>query len=230
MTLKLKTRTSNTLFDTCHSLTLSQVCLAPLARCSGGQCECSVSGGGYCTGGARGSSGTTRFAEQHATRLAVHCSAGRRTNTCPARVLCNPAARCVHEPISPQLTCPRTPRGTRGTRTGSIAGVLPHQQRRSRRQLRAQSGLDTRRHLRLWYGALFDTHHRVIDTHTDVHHGNGTEDIMATNQRFKDHVLFISSHCSEIYPHTGITSPAKNIVNVPLKNRATSTQFRKAFK
>lgn len=62
-----------------------------------------------------------------------------------------------------------------------------------------------------------------------MHHGNGTEDIMATNQRFKDHVLFISSHCSEIYPHTGVTS-TNNIVNVPLKNRSTSAQFRKAFK
>jgi acetoin utilization deacetylase AcuC-like enzyme len=71
---------------------------------------------------------------------------------------------------------------------------------------------------------------RVVIYDFDVHHGNGTEDIMATNQRFKDHVLFISSHCSEIYPHTGVTSPAKNIVNVPLKNRSTSAQFRKAFK
>jgi acetoin utilization deacetylase AcuC-like enzyme len=43
-------------------------------------------------------------------------------------------------------------------------------------------------------------------------------------------VLFISSHCSEIYPHTGVTSPASNIVNVPLKNRSTSAQFRKVFK
>eukprot|EP00029_Vermamoeba_vermiformis_P011872 TRINITY_DN6679_c0_g1_i1.p1 TRINITY_DN6679_c0_g1~~TRINITY_DN6679_c0_g1_i1.p1 ORF type:complete len:669 (-),score=276.33 TRINITY_DN6679_c0_g1_i1:85-2091(-) len=71
---------------------------------------------------------------------------------------------------------------------------------------------------------------RVVIYDFDVHHGNGTEDIMATNARFKDHVLFISSHCSEIYPHTGVNSPAKNILNVPLKNRSTSAQFRKAFK
>jgi hypothetical protein len=175
-----------------------------------------VSRRGYCARRSRVTDGgTIRFAEQHAARLGVHCTTRRGLGAGPSRVL--------------RRASTRAPRRALGTRAGSVAGFLSHQQRGSRGQLRAQSGLDTRRHLRLWYVPHIDTCH-ITDYATDVHHGNGTEDIMATNQRFKDHVLFISSHCSEIYPHTGVTSPAKNIVNVPLKNRSTSAQFRKAFK
>jgi hypothetical protein len=40
-----------------------------------------------------------------------------------------------------------------------------------------------------------------------VHHGNGTEDIIMTAKEFQDNILFISTHCCEIYPHSGTTSP-----------------------
>jgi hypothetical protein len=46
-----------------------------------------------------------------------------------------------------------------------------------------------------------------IRFYADVHHGNGTEDIILTSKEFRDNILFISTHCSEIYPHSGKTSP-----------------------
>ncbi len=46
----------------------------------------------------------------------------------------------------------------------------------------------------------------------DVHHGNGTEDMLANDQR----VLKASFFQHPFYPYTGADNPAKNMVNVPL--------------
>ncbi|GIL07249.1 MAG: deacetylase [Betaproteobacteria bacterium] len=53
---------------------------------------------------------------------------------------------------------------------------------------------------------------RVAVIDFDVHHGNGTEDILADDER----VLMASFFQHPFYPYTGTEHPAKNMVNVPL--------------
>ena len=53
---------------------------------------------------------------------------------------------------------------------------------------------------------------RVAVIDFDVHHGNGTEDILANDER----VLMVSFFQHPFYPYTGADNPAKNMVNVPL--------------
>jgi acetoin utilization deacetylase AcuC-like enzyme len=53
---------------------------------------------------------------------------------------------------------------------------------------------------------------RVAVIDFDVHHGNGTEDILAGDER----VLMASFFQHPFYPYTGTENPAKNMVNVPL--------------
>jgi acetoin utilization deacetylase AcuC-like enzyme len=53
---------------------------------------------------------------------------------------------------------------------------------------------------------------RVAVIDFDVHHGNGTEDILANDER----VLMASFIQHPFYPYTGADNPAKNMVNVPL--------------
>jgi acetoin utilization deacetylase AcuC-like enzyme len=53
---------------------------------------------------------------------------------------------------------------------------------------------------------------RVAIIDFDVHHGNGTEEILAGDER----VLMCSFFQHPFYPYTGTEHPAKNMVNVPL--------------
>jgi acetoin utilization deacetylase AcuC-like enzyme len=53
---------------------------------------------------------------------------------------------------------------------------------------------------------------RVAVIDFDVHHGNGTEDILANDER----VLMVSFFQHPFYPYTGTDNPARNMVNVPL--------------
>jgi acetoin utilization deacetylase AcuC-like enzyme len=53
---------------------------------------------------------------------------------------------------------------------------------------------------------------RVAVIDFDVHHGNGTEDILSDDDR----VLMASFFQHPFYPYTGTENPAKNMVNVPL--------------
>jgi acetoin utilization deacetylase AcuC-like enzyme len=53
---------------------------------------------------------------------------------------------------------------------------------------------------------------RVAVIDFDVHHGNGTEDILSGNE----HVLMASFFQHPFYPYCGTENPAKNMVNVPL--------------
>ncbi len=53
---------------------------------------------------------------------------------------------------------------------------------------------------------------RVAVIDFDVHHGNGTEDILAGNDR----VVMASFFQHPFYPYSGTENPAKNMVNVPL--------------
>lgn len=66
---------------------------------------------------------------------------------------------------------------------------------------------------------------RVAILDFDVHHGNGTEDICAGDER----VLLCSSFQHPFYPFSGSTPSGANIVNVPLPAGTGSKEFRKAI-
>ena len=53
---------------------------------------------------------------------------------------------------------------------------------------------------------------RVAIVDFDVHHGNGTEDII----RGDDRILMVSFFQHPFYPHTGFDSPDHNMVNLPV--------------
>jgi acetoin utilization deacetylase AcuC-like enzyme len=63
---------------------------------------------------------------------------------------------------------------------------------------------------------------RVAIIDWDVHHGNGTEDIFAGDDR----VLMASTFQHPFYPYSGADDPAHNMVNVPMPAGAGSQQFR----
>jgi acetoin utilization deacetylase AcuC-like enzyme len=65
---------------------------------------------------------------------------------------------------------------------------------------------------------------RVAIVDFDVHHGNGTEDIVAGDER----ILFCSTFQHPFYPHTGQDCDASNVVNVPLAAGSDGTVFRAA--
>ena len=53
---------------------------------------------------------------------------------------------------------------------------------------------------------------RVAVVDFDVHHGNGTEDILSGDDR----VLMVSFFQHPFYPHSGTENPAANMVNIPV--------------
>jgi acetoin utilization deacetylase AcuC-like enzyme len=53
---------------------------------------------------------------------------------------------------------------------------------------------------------------RVAVVDFDVHHGNGTEDILSGDDR----VLMVSFFQHPFYPHSGTENPASNMVNIPV--------------
>jgi acetoin utilization deacetylase AcuC-like enzyme len=69
---------------------------------------------------------------------------------------------------------------------------------------------------------------RVAVVDFDVHHGNGTQALFAQNPE----LFYGSTHQSPFYPGTGDTLErgiANNIVNVPLRARDSSNEFRAAW-
>ena len=69
---------------------------------------------------------------------------------------------------------------------------------------------------------------RVAVVDFDVHHGNGTEDLLEDEPR----ALFVSSHQYPLWPGTGApdeTGPHDTILNVPLAPRSGSDAFRRAY-
>lgn len=69
---------------------------------------------------------------------------------------------------------------------------------------------------------------RVAVVDFDVHHGNGTQDLLWDETR----ALFISSHQMPLYPGSGAASETGadgNIVNLPLPPEAGSKAFRNLF-
>jgi len=65
---------------------------------------------------------------------------------------------------------------------------------------------------------------RVAIVDFDVHHGNGTEDIVAGDER----ILFCSTFQHPFYPHKGGGPSAANVVNTPLAAGADGAVFRAA--
>ncbi|MDJ0833674.1 MAG: histone deacetylase family protein [Gammaproteobacteria bacterium] len=65
---------------------------------------------------------------------------------------------------------------------------------------------------------------RVAIIDFDVHHGNGTEDIVLGDPR----ILFCSSFQHPFYPGTGFDTEADNIVNIPLPRLTDGAQYREA--
>jgi acetoin utilization deacetylase AcuC-like enzyme len=63
---------------------------------------------------------------------------------------------------------------------------------------------------------------RVAVIDFDVHHGNGTEDIFAGDQR----VLMVSTFQHPFYPYSGTDNPAANMLNVPLPAGTRGDGFR----
>ena len=68
---------------------------------------------------------------------------------------------------------------------------------------------------------------RVAILDFDVHHGNGTQDLVEDDAR----ILFCSSHQSPLYPGTGAAheTGVGNVVNVPLPDGTGSDAFRAAW-
>lgn len=65
---------------------------------------------------------------------------------------------------------------------------------------------------------------RVAIVDFDVHHGNGTEDLVADRAG----VLFCSTFQYPLYPNTGVGETAHNVVNVPLPGGSGGAEFRTA--
>jgi len=75
------------------------------------------------------------------------------------------------------------------------------------------------------YHALHNYHlERVAIVDFDVHHGNGTEDIVSGDDR----ILFCSTFQHPFYPGTGAATTAQNVVNIPLPAGTGSMAFREA--
>ncbi len=69
---------------------------------------------------------------------------------------------------------------------------------------------------------------RVAVVDFDVHHGNGTQDILESDPD----MLYVSSHQSPCYPGTGSPEErgvAGNVLNLPLAPGATGVEFRRAW-
>ncbi len=75
------------------------------------------------------------------------------------------------------------------------------------------------------------SHHglsRVAIVDFDVHHGNGTQDLVEGDGR----ILFCSTHQSPLFPGTGHaheTGVSNNVVNVPLPDGTGSAKFREVM-
>lgn len=55
----------------------------------------------------------------------------------------------------------------------------------------------------------------------DVHHGNGTEDVVLD----KEDIIFVSTHQSPCYPGTGLKDEGKNCINYPIRPATDPKQY-----
>jgi acetoin utilization deacetylase AcuC-like enzyme len=69
---------------------------------------------------------------------------------------------------------------------------------------------------------------RVAIVDFDVHHGNGTQDLLWDEPR----TLFVSSHQGNFWPGSGVPSQEgahNNVLNIPLANRTTGLDMREQY-
>lgn len=66
---------------------------------------------------------------------------------------------------------------------------------------------------------------RVAIVDFDVHHGNGTEDVVAGDER----ILFCSTFQHPLYPYSGTGPTAPNVLNLPLPAGCAGEGFRKVI-
>jgi len=64
--------------------------------------------------------------------------------------------------------------------------------------------------------------HRVAIVDFDVHHGNGTEDIVAGDER----ILMVSFFQHPLYPGSGSVPKGTNMVNLPIRPYARGPEIR----
>jgi acetoin utilization deacetylase AcuC-like enzyme len=64
----------------------------------------------------------------------------------------------------------------------------------------------------------------VIDF--DVHHGNGTEEILAAIEGSRERVMMASFFQHPFYPYSGTENPRENMVNVPLPAGSNGEKVR----
>lgn len=67
---------------------------------------------------------------------------------------------------------------------------------------------------------------RVAVVDFDVHHGNGTEEILAAIKYGGERVLMTSFFQHPFYPYSGTDNPMENMVNVPLPAGSDGTKVR----
>ena len=70
--------------------------------------------------------------------------------------------------------------------------------------------------------------HKVCIFDWDVHHGNGTQNIVQSNPN----IYYVSMHQFPFYPGTGAqteTGEHNNVLNIPLPERTGSSYYRKKF-
>jgi len=67
---------------------------------------------------------------------------------------------------------------------------------------------------------------RVAVVDFDVHHGNGTEEILAAIKYGGERVLMTSFFQHPFYPYSGTDNPMENMVNVPLPAGSDGTRVR----
>lgn len=70
---------------------------------------------------------------------------------------------------------------------------------------------------------------RVAILDFDVHHGNGTEDIIRNKFKADDHYLFCSTYQSPFYPFNVQPSNTPPVINTPLPATAKGREFRQAI-
>jgi len=67
---------------------------------------------------------------------------------------------------------------------------------------------------------------RVAVVDFDVHHGNGTEEILGAVERGEERILMTSFFQHPFYPYSGTDNPRENMVNVPLPAGSDGTRVR----
>jgi acetoin utilization deacetylase AcuC-like enzyme len=67
---------------------------------------------------------------------------------------------------------------------------------------------------------------RVAVVDFDVHHGNGTEEILAAIEGSQQRVLMASFFQHPFYPYCGTDNPMDNMVNVPLPAGSNGEKIR----